>query len=237
MKHNRIWLAVMLSVVSAALCGCTGMGSLSEENSDLVAEYSAGVLLRFSDEYRYKLITSEQLVKEKQQSETPEQETAVSPPPTAQAPSAAGNDTAEVSEQQSTSLNDIYQQKGLDFSFKSGRFCDKYQENKNVSPIKPGKGETLFVAAFQVKNTSGKKKNVDLRKSGVTYKLILDGSEFRPSINILSNGGLNFLNTSIGGGQKEEAVLIFNVSAERKNSSAIQLAVEKGGKTSTIKIK
>ncbi len=239
MKHNRIWLTLLLSAVVAALCGCSGIGGLSEENSDLVAEYSAGVLLRFSDQYQYRLITKDQLAAEQQKDSGGGEPAAETPQPTAAAPDVASEGSAggaEETSEQTVSLNDVFQQSGLDFSFKSGRFCDRYKE-KGGAPIVAQAGDVLYVVSFRVKNTSGKAKSVDLRKSGITYLLTLDDSEFQPGINILSNGGLNYLKTKIGKNETEEAVLIFNVAKERKNASSIQLAVENGGKTSLVKIK
>ncbi len=239
MKHDRIWLALLLSAVVATLCGCSGIGGLSEENSDLVAEYSAGVLLRFSDQYQYRLITKDQLAAE-QQKKSGEGETAETPQPATAPPDVSSDSSAGgvegTSEQQPVSLNDVYQQSGLDFSFKSGRFCNRYRE-KGGAPIVAQAGEVLYVVSFRVKNTSGKAKSVDLRKSGISYLLTLDDSEFQPGINILSNGGLNYLKTKIGKNETEEAVLIFNVAKSRKNASSIQLAVENGEKTALIKIK
>ena len=58
---------ILLSMMS--LTGCMEAENLTEQQSDLIAEYSAGVLLRYSDKYQHRLITKEQRKKQEQESE------------------------------------------------------------------------------------------------------------------------------------------------------------------------
>ena len=63
MKRNSIFiLLTILSILS--LTGCADVSDLTEEQSNLIAQYSAGVLLRYSDSYERRLITKEQLKKQ-----------------------------------------------------------------------------------------------------------------------------------------------------------------------------
>ena len=72
MKRNGIFiLLTILSILS--LTGCADLSDLTEEQSNLIAQYSAGVLLRYSDSYERRLITKEQLKKQGAEEAAPEQ--------------------------------------------------------------------------------------------------------------------------------------------------------------------
>ena len=50
MKYNKITAVCIAGVVAVSLTGCMdSVKDLSDEKSDMVAEYSAGLLLRHSD--------------------------------------------------------------------------------------------------------------------------------------------------------------------------------------------
>ena len=243
MKHNRIAFLLLTLFLMLSLCGCVNGPDISEEQSDLVAEYAAGVLLRYSNQYDRRLITKEQIEKENQKKNAdstaaPETTAAPSATPTP-VPSSENepvpNDSGmeeQSTEQPTVPLNEIYRIEGLNFSYQSYRFCKKYN-----SQIKAEDGQTLLVVEFNVKNQSGKKKKVSLGKKKIAYKLMVDNSEYQPSISILENMGLTYLDTTIPAGKSENAVLIFRMSEERKEAAAISLAIEDGNRVSMVKLK
>lgn len=245
MKHNRICLVFALLLSIAVLSGCMDMKNLTEEESSMVAEYSAGVLLRYSDQYERRLITQEQ--REKEQTEEGIPTAAPSPMPSA-APSVSAvsvtgtpsESTAEPSEEpseQMVSLNDLYHLNGLDFSYAGYQLCKKYPKNSD-SPIRAEKGQSLLVVTVRVRNTSGTAKKVNLmQRRKIAYQLNMDGSEYQPGISMLENGGLNYLKTTISKGKTENAVLIFRVSDEQKKAASISLTVQEGDKVSEIQLK
>ena len=243
MKYNRIAFLLLTLFLVLSLCGCVNGPDISEEQSDLVAEYAAGVLLRYSNQYDRRLITKEQIEKENQKKNAdstavPETTTAPSATPTPvpssadePVPDGSGTET-QATEQPTVVLNEIYRVEGLDFSYQSYRFCKKYN-----SQIKAEDGQILLVVEFNVKNQSGKKKKVSLGKKKISYKLTVDNSEYQPSISILENMGLNYLDTTIPAGKSENAVLIFRMAEERKEATAISLDVEDGNRLSKLKLK
>ena len=58
MKYNKITAVCIAGVMAVSLTGCMdSVKDLSDEKSDMVAEYSAGLLLRHSDSYSKRLVT------------------------------------------------------------------------------------------------------------------------------------------------------------------------------------
>lgn len=239
MKYNKILFLFLLLFLMASLCGCVNVQEMTEEQSDLVAEYSAGVLLRYSYRYDRRLITKEQLTAQNQSENVAENtaapkaspEAAPTPQPADTGGTVSGSSVDETASA-AVALNDVYHINGLDFSYQSYRFCKEYS-----TQIKAEKGETLFVAEFRVKNQTGKKKKVNLIKRNISYDLTVDGSEYKPTISILSNMGLNYLDTTISAGKSEKAVLIYRMSEEREKAVEIALSVKDGDKVSIVNMK
>lgn len=267
MRNNRIWMMVTLLAVVFILGGCMNIPDLTEKESDFVAEYSAGVLLRHSDQYERRLIRSgcgeesqtaqpSAVPSETAQPAVPEVTPAPEAPETPAAePGTEGADSQDTSTGESdaasgqsveedntekVSLNDLFHIKGLDFSYKSYQFCDKYPKGGDgIIPITAGKDETLLVVHFQIHNKSGAKKKVSLgrRANNISYKLKVDGSEYEPGISILKNTGLNYLNTTLRKGGKEDAVLVYTMSKERRQASGITLRIQEGKKAVDLQLK
>ena len=267
MRNNRIWMMVILLTVVFILGGCMNVQDLTEKESEMIAEYSAGLLLQYSDQYERRLIkknpagvneiaqpsavpseTAPPAVPEETPvpaaPETPEGEPgtegAGSQDTSMEGPDAASGQSVEEDNTDKVSLNDLFHIKGLDFSYRSYQFCDKYPKGGDgIIPITAGKDETLLVVHFQIRNKSGAKKKVSLgrRANNISYKLKVDGSEYEPGISILKNTGLNYLNTKIRKGGKEDAVLVYTMSKERRQASGITLRIQEGNKAVDLQLK
>jgi hypothetical protein len=225
------------------LCGCMDVKDMTEEESDMVAEYSAGVLLRYSDTYQWRLVTKEEGDTDGQTASEPESTEAVSssePQTTenADAVSSTAENTSETDEEttvQNVKLNDIYRLDGVNIKLKRGYFCQKY---KNIQ-VSAGSGEKLFIVSFELQNTSSKDKKVNLMKRDFEYPLTIDGESYQLGINILKGNDMKYLNTTIAPGKKTEAVLVYNVpKSAGKSGSDVKLTIlETGsGKQSTQNI-
>ncbi len=255
MRHNRIFTALLLLVSAAALSGCMGVKDLSEEKEDMIAEYAAGVLLQYSDQYDRRLITEEKAADASSTADAAATaDPTATPAPTESGGSgsssssgaSSGSDSSSDSDssggsgdgdsqetpESTVSLNKLYRVKGLDFSYDSYEFRNQYG-----GTVQAEKGQVLLVVHFDVRNTSGRKKKVSLAKRQISYGLTVDGSEYQPQFVILDNMGLNHLITTIPAGKNEDAVLIYRLAKARRSASDITLRIQDGGKTAIIKLK
>ncbi len=251
MRRNRIYAAVLLLASAAVLSGCMGVKDLSEENEDMIAEYAAGVLLQYSDQYDRRLITETQ---EETKTSPTADAAATAPPAKTESGGSGGSSSSDASSgsdspsdsdssgsggeasgetpESTVSLNKLYHVKGLDFSYDSYEFRKQYG-----STIQAEKGQVLLVVHFDVRNISGRKKKVNLAKRQISYGLTADGSEYQPQFVILDNMGLNHLSTTIPAGKNEDAVLIYRLAKARRSASDITLRIQDGGKTAIVKLK
>ena len=243
MRKNYIGILPVIAL-SLALVGCGDVPDLSEKQSDLIAEYSGGVLLRYSNRYDLRLVTADQDgdgvedgLETPIPSETP-QEPEESETPATASPAietvAPTEEEPEPTEVPTVPLNDIYGISGLDFSYSKAEFTDSYPKNDDDVIISAGDGEKLYVMTFKVKNTSGSDVAVDLTSRQINYELSVAGGKIAPTISLLPNGGLNFLMTTVKAGKSEDAILIFKVDKAASSSKEISLTVSEGDKTATL---
>ena len=251
MKYNKITAVCMAGVMAVSLTGCMdGVKNLSEEKSDMIAEYSAGILLKNSDSYSKRLVT-----KADQTEDSRKGGATATPAPTATDTGSTGcckhhpfrrmavsaeSSGASVSggavdTVPTVNLSDIYKKDGLRVTYSSYRFCKQYKEGS--SQITAKTGNVLLVADFRVKNTSGSKRKIKLGNKKIDYTLNVDGNNYQPGISILENMGLNYLDTTLKSGAGEKAVLIFEMSKDKKKASQISLTVSRGGRQAVVQLR
>ncbi|MEE3467020.1 MAG: hypothetical protein VZQ83_01125 [Eubacterium sp.] len=220
----------------------------------MVAEYAGGVLLRYSSKYALRLVDQDadgdgvedsksQVASGSAATAEPDASPSSSPAPTPGAsdqPEASTepteSDEPEPTEEPTVSLNDLYGIKGLDFSYRSSEFTNRYPKDSDAVEIQPEDGQILYVVSFRVKNTSKKSIKVNLTERPFHYELDLGGETVLPSISLLPNGGLNYLMTTIKPGKTEEAVLIFNLDKSNKGSKNNKLTITEGDKSTVVNL-
>ena len=178
MKYNKITAVCIAGVMAVSLTGCMdSVKDLSDEKSDMVAEYSAGLLLRHSDSYSKRLVTKADQTGNNSQEDvqttaTPAPVVSQTPVPPAASASLVPSEsqTAESSPPVSGSavdttmpsvkLGDIYKKDGLQVTYGSYRFCRQYKSGS--SQITAKSGNVLLVVDFRVKNTRRSKRKIEL---------------------------------------------------------------------------
>ncbi len=245
MKNKRLLriFAMVLSVVT--LTGCGNMPDVTERENDLIAEYAAGVLLRYSEDYELRLMSEEQAKEseeEQMMSATPSPTPLMtsSPTPTStkqpeiqvEVVSGGAVDVIQEETLQEVSLNELYQLSNIDVKYVKKEFAKGYTEPGVL--IKAEDGRTKLIITFTLKNTSSAKKEVNLTNRKISYLLSVDGLEIAPEFSLLRNGGLNHFSATLKPGQSEKVLLIFDLAEERKNTSQLMLEIVEGEKQVTL---
>lgn len=229
MINKKYVFSLCLCFSMFALAGCVSSKDLTEEEQDIIAEYSAGILLQNEDKYERKLVRQDVPVVPVQTAApqaTAEPETA----PVQTADFTSGGEEGETVDE--IPLNDIYKIAGMEAVYDSYTVCKEYTES-GASEIRAKKGNCLYVVKYKVKNKTSKELKVNLIKRKIEYSLSLDGTSYDAQISWLKNGGLNCLKTKIKTHSSEEAVLVFEVPDTAKNAASAVLTVQKQDKKAT----
>lgn len=221
MKKKTIAVCCM----AAMLIGVSGCGNaipdMSEEQGAMVAEYAAGLLLKYDKNYTSRLVEKED-IEDKDVSETEAEE------------ELSGQETAEP-EETSVSENEISDEKdgvsGVAASVNIGNFLelgdvqvdyqgyeivDSYAEGNDTDiafAMNASQGAKLVVTKFLLTNTGTEEAVCDMLSKEVRFR-IKYGSETKNALLTMLSDDFSVLNTTIPAGESITAVLIIEVKTE-----------------------
>ena len=249
MEKKKWILGSTVLFLAVTLTGC-GSIDLTDKESDMIATYAASTLLNQIADYPDRLALSASGSAITPETVTPSAVATLEPQQTAQ-PQATGEPSSTTNPQTSSSqnspqasddgmkevdMNTLYHVRGAQFSYKSFEFCKQYPKKNSAYQILANKEEILFIVKFSVRNASGKNLSVNLMNRRISYPLSVDGFEYKPTISVLENGGLNFLSTKIKAGKSEEAVLVYSVPRKVTAAKELSVRIEDVKNKSTVKL-
>lgn len=228
LKYLKILFVMLLSI---SLTGCIQDYSVKEGREDSIAEYMASVLLKSEYSYKQDLILPEDdtewIVTDGTEADNENHDSDL----------VNAKEPANSSQEES-SLTQVVGVKGFSVQYKSYKLVDSYPENTENADfsLSPRQGYQLLVATFNIKNTLKETENINLIKSGITYKLDVNtGTVYKPLLTLLKND-LQYIDLDLGSGNSKSVLLIFEVSKDA-GISDINLKAEKADKTVNIKLK
>ncbi len=247
---KRILYIFGLLVVSISLSGCGETKDLTEEQMNLIAEYSAGLVLNQEDAYE-KRLEKEEAEKANNEAEPTPASAEATPAPTAtptskpaQIDTAADNNNSDGGSTKGAgakdvSMTELFGVKGLSVDYKDYLLTDQYPKKDTAYTMRAIEGEKYFIARFNIKNTKSGTLSVDTRRNGTKYYLNLNGTDYEAAISIQKNGGLNMLKTKLAKSKSDIAIVSFNVpsSISSVDSATLSIVNEKKKTRCIIKCK
>ena len=237
MKKTR--LVILLSLI-LSLTGCIKEYKYTEEQTDIYAEYIAGVLLASDDNYKANLIPYYE-IQEYEKEVALSTEAPTPTPDTADPTSIPTGDTDldEMAHANDYTINDVIEGEDFDIQYTGYNLQGTYPENfmDAYFSITPSEGKQLLVMSFEFKNTSNKENYINLADTRVGYQLdVSDTRTQKPMLTLLEND-LQYIKLNVDAGEKETAFLIFEVSNDIDvDEGVINLRISKDDKTATISL-
>ena len=233
MKKVIIGLLVLLCMAALTGCGKNDI-SLTNEENDLVAEYIAGTLLKYSydNEWKYQKLNTAQktgvttTAGTNSSTQTPTQSQAGnSQKPTAPSSSAASTATVSASGTAGTTSTDLMGSlpsalglSGVTVKYKDYVTGSSYPSDAYVS-VPAQSGCEVVAVELTLTNTSGQA--VTLNSSGnVTFKLEVGGTGVVNYASILKNDITALKNVSLAAGASKDVVVLFQVKESDASSVA-----------------
>ncbi len=223
---------VIIVLLFTTLSGCVQESKITEEQGDTVAEYMAGLLLKYDDKYDQALIPLSE--EDTIAANKPEATVVLSKDGTSQ----KSKDVKDSVIKSSHALSEVMGNDNFEISYKEYELRDEYPEDAKRLGVSltSQKGYQFLVVSFTAKNVTKEKQRLVFSKDDINYKLTVDNDRiYSPIITFLDNE-LQFIDLTIGGGKAEDLVLIFEISKETKVSD-IHLEVSDDNKSCIIDIK
>lgn len=233
MKKVITGLLVLLCMAALTGCGKNDI-SLTNEENDLVAEYIAGTLLKYSydNEWKYQKLNTAQktgvttTAGTNSSTQTPSQSQAGnSQKPTASSSSAASTATVSASGTAGTTSTDLIGSlpsalglSGVTVKYKDYVTGSSYPSDAYIS-VPAQQGYKVVAVELTLTNTSGQA--VTLNSSGnVTFKLEVGGTGVVNYASILKNDITALKNVSLAAGASKDVVVLFQVKESDASSVA-----------------
>ena len=233
MKKVITGLLVLLCMAALTGCGKNDI-SLTNEENDLVAEYIAGTLLKYSydNEWKYQKLNTAQktgvttTAGTNSSTQTPSQSQAGnSQKPTASSSSAASTATVSASGTAGTTSSDLVGSlpsalglSGVTVKYKDYVTGSSYPSDAYIS-VPAQQGYKVVAVELTLTNTSGQA--VTLNSSGnVTFKLEVGGTGVVNYASMLKNDITALKNVSLAAGASKDVVVLFQVKESDASSVA-----------------
>lgn len=242
MKRLKCLIIVILVL---SLTGCMKKYTATDEQTDAIAEYMAGLLLESDKNYDQELISMDEINGDTSDNSEVTQapsstDTSSDTNSDSQGNSNSSDNSSSVSDNDNNtySLTDVIGDSKFQFNYKSSKLTDEYQVNTDGFNIvlAPQNEKKLLVVLFSVKNVTNSKQNIDMYAKKVKYQLNNQAmGDISPSLT-LDEFDLQYLNTDINAGKSIDGVLIFEVPNTVAKSD-LKLSASHDGNTTTIDLK
>lgn len=226
------------------LTGCAQLVDMDEQESNMVAEYMAGTVLRHTENYDEALIYPDTTETDKNSGAAAAVTTEPTATPSATAPAKTDESTTEEAVN-SADDNDGLKEVGFsdfmnvlgkdkfDITYSKYKFYDSYPVENDYFTIVPSKGQQLMLLTFKVKNTTDKTQTFNLSESQIIYELeSADGKVYSPMMTLLEED-IQYINLKIGAGKSQKAAIVFDVS-KNIDKSDLKLKISYKDKTTTL---
>ncbi len=248
---------VLVLACGFLLTGCAQLTKLTDKQSDVIAEYMAGSVLRYTDNYMEALVypedkgTDNKQALDKMSDKTSDKVSDTSKDAASEATknSQSGNsaDASENDNSANSTSKDAKNANKLNYQefykilsdntyqvkYTGFKLYDSYAQRDNYFTLQPTGGRKLLVMSFKVKNDTKKEIKMNLGKIHIDYKLNLaDGKSYKPMVTLLDTD-LNYLNYTLKSGKSDDAVLVFDVPKDL-NSEGLTLSISLNGQNTAI---
>jgi hypothetical protein len=236
---KKLFLSFVL-LCGFLLTGCAKLTELSDQESDMLAEYMAGSLLKYDKNYEEALINPEYIKdseKEEVQNINKNSETVDNQQNDNQVSEDSKNqEDTNIPQINIVSFQNILKdtkKDNFDISYSKYKIYDSYTAEDGYLVIETTRDKQLAVVKFDVKNLTKSRQNLNLIKSGFNYQLDTGvGTVYEPMMTLLVND-IQYINLDLDAGEKINAVIVFNINKGTDLSKA-NLTIEYQDKTTII---
>ncbi|MDD6072626.1 MAG: DUF4352 domain-containing protein [Clostridiales bacterium] len=251
---KRIKGFVICALCCLVLTGCNDVIDLTDEQSTLIAEYAAQLLLKYDLNYEDRIEEGERDAEELEE-ETSEmmltseegEQPVTTEILTTQENTETVSDIAdeEMKEEHAVGTEeDIAKILGISnvsITYKDYIVTEQYpvtDDDGDFMHLEASDGYQLLVVRFNVVNTTEDMAEISLMDSSINYRLVCNGSKAaNPMLTILMND-LGTLETSVKPGENQEAVLVFQISDDMKDMlDTIELKINYNDTDNVINVK
>lgn len=239
---KRIILFLSIAVL---LSGCgTQMPNLTAQQSEQVAEYAVGLLMKYNTKHQSRLLNDEELARELERLELLEKQKAASREEQKQKPVDKGTDGAEETVVNNTAepvvtgqyIEDFYGIEGIDIRYLDYEVADSYPNSGQelYFMMQASQGKKLLVLKFRAQNITSEERSMDMISIMPRFKVSVNGERAQYALSTLLAEDLANYQGTIAAGEAVELVLLAEISEEiAGNVTNISVSMQNGSQNET----
>lgn len=245
MKKGKMLCVLAMSAI--LLTGCVdSMPELTKEQSGMIAEYAASMLLKYSPNYNYRIVSEDEVAaaryeRELEESQTQEEteDAEQSVETEEQQPSEETKvvtDETESSDEVADVLptdTDLAAELGIEgvtIRYRSYELCDSYPQDNTGFGVSAAQGKTLLIIHFDLQGSTQEDVQCDLFDCGLTVRANVNGTVKRALSTMLLNEMMSYMDT-IPEGETEDvvaAVELDEMSEDEIESFVLEISSDNG---------
>ena len=241
MKKTTISIMMVLTI-SILITGCgTNIPNLSEDQTELVTEYAAGLLIKYNSIPSRSLLNDAQLeAEEKKEAEEREKERKKEEAAKAYlesqdaAKSKNKKENSNTVENKSPVISDLatfYGIEGFTISYSGYQLCQSYPDESRDDyflAMDATEGKQLCILQFNVTNTAGEDKQFDMFEKKPLFYLSIDGKDKIPVQLTLLLDDLSSYKGTITASNSEQMILVFEIDGSLSQLGTMELTARYG---------
>lgn len=251
---KKLRLIGLLTVISLLMTGCglDAMPDLTDEESAIITEYAAGLLLKYSPNYDYKIVDDVGLLTLEEQTEEESEVVESSEPEAGTETTTEAETLAEAEpETQSEALDndisavsldsDLAEVLGIEDSvsivYSSYEICDSYPETSTGFSVSATQGGKLLVVHFDLTNETGADGAINLMDYNVSAVATVNAERQTKALNtLLPNDIISYYN-NMKSGETDDVVMLFQISGDlAENLEKLSLKISASGSSTELNI-
>lgn len=229
MRKAKLFCAALCGVLMVTGCGST-IPEMTPEQSAVVSEYAAGLLLKYDKNYNSRVEDTtayhQQLLKEEEERQKAEEEKRkAEEKQAAQEAEQSGKTQSKAGGEQTAptveTMEEFFGLSDVQIKYSGYEVYDSYPQGSEEEPVfavTATVGNKLLVCSFEVANIAAGDSQVNLLDLGAKFRVRLNGSGEKPALFTYLPDELASYQGTIAAGESVKTVVIFEISIEESES-------------------
>lgn len=237
---KKISVLLCSLVVALLTAGCGEMPDLTQEETDLIAEYAAGLLLKYDSGQSNRLVDTSGYDEEiEEEALEPETEESEEEPDSEEATTVVDVSQDEETEPTVSSVEEYYGVPNVMITYTGYEVTDSYppssEEDNLVFSMDASAGTQLLVLKFNAQNLSGEDQSLNLLGYGARFRVSVNGESSKGALATMLVNDMQTYNDVIPASSSVELVSIVEIP-QGTNVGSIDFILRGGEQDATLSL-
>ena len=234
-------VSVLLCGLTVALltAGCGEMPDLTQEETDLIAEYAAGILLKYDKDQVNRLVDIPIVEEDEVELEPEETEEEQTEPEDEESTAVVDVSQDEETEPTVSSVEQYYGVPNVMITYTGYEVADSYppstEEEDLVFSMDASAGKQLLVLKFNAQNLSGEDQNLNMLGYGARFRVSVNGESSKGALATMLVNDMQTYNDVIPAGVAVELVSIVEIP-QGTSVGSIDMILRGGEQDATLRL-